>query len=333
MKINLKASLLRSIFFIAQNISVHAQTNNLPEIKLPELDYKPVLKTGWVGQYVYELHFWDSVYYKSGKYEKRLWVRTDQTKSGYIEFPREVRGAIRSNHPDKNNTTRYESWIRSGTSYAWSKINDTIKTTEPIGVMGEITVTGKAEITRAYNSKGEWVKGRLNGADMQIDHSTKKYSLAPPEVSFEMEGTEWGQETYFNPAKKVPLSRSIKYNGSPVSLKEMPEFFEGDFEEGQKEIIIRKRMPVSINMEVSVGVSSKLLTKKGYIDFYLVLKRVPLEGDDKSNKSVSTNTTPVTEQEPEKMDEQNNAPEKNTKKKRGLGGLRNKVNGIIGKNL
>jgi hypothetical protein len=303
-----------------------AQTNNLPEMKFPELEYKPSITTGWVGQYVYELHFWDSIYHKSGKYEKRLWVRTDQTMSGYIEFPTEVKSAIRVNQPDKYNAQRYQSWIRSGTSYAWVKIIDTLKRTEPLGVLGDLTVTGKKETTTAFSSKGQWIKGRLGGADMQIDYTTKKYSLSPPAVSFEIEGTEWGQETYFNPAKKVPINRSVQYNGSYISLKEMPDFFEGDFEEGQKEITIRKRIPVTINMEVGSGSSTKLLTKKGFLDFYLVLRKAPFAGGDASNKSAAVLDKPVViEAEKEKINEENNQQEATNSKKPNLSYIKKKI--------
>jgi hypothetical protein len=317
-------------------VSSAQKKDTLPLMKFPEIaEYKPSIKAGWVGQYVYELHFWDSLYHKSGKYEKRLWVRADQTMTGYIEFPTEVKGAIRVNQPDKYNATRYESWIRSGTSYTWSNINDTIKKTDLIGVMGELTVTGKREITTAFSTKGQWVKGRLSNADMQIDHTTKKYSLAPPVVSFQMEGTEWGQETYFNPAKKVPINRSVTYNGSPVSLAEIPEFFEGEFEDNQKEIIIRKRIPVTINMEVDMGSTTKLLTKKGFLDFYLVLKKAPFNNTDKANQSavsqpVNAGTIENTSVNSNEATNTKN-PEKNTIKNNRMS-LRNKIKKVIGGN-
>ena len=50
----------------------------------------------------------------------------------------------------------------------------------------------------------------MNNADLQIDHTEKKYSLAVPVVTFSIEGSEWGEEIYFNPAKKVPFSRTDK---------------------------------------------------------------------------------------------------------------------------
>jgi hypothetical protein len=110
-----------------------------------------------------------------------------------------------------------------------------------------------------------------------------------------MEGTEWGQEIYFNPAKKVPISRSVQYtvSGTTISLKELPEFFEGDFEEGQKEIVIRKRIPVTMDMQVDFGNSTKLLTKKGFLDFYLVLRKLPIAESNTKNKSASTPDKPA----------------------------------------
>lgn len=107
-----------------------------------------------MGQYVYELHFWDSLYHKNGKYEKRLWVRTDQTKSGYLEFSTEVKGAIRVNQPDKYNPQRYQSWIRSGTSYGWSKINDTVKRTDPIVLREKLPLLEKWKPLRHFVQMG-----------------------------------------------------------------------------------------------------------------------------------------------------------------------------------
>jgi hypothetical protein len=164
----------------------------------------------------------------------------------------------------------------------------------------------------------------------------KKYSLAPPVVSLEMEGTEWGQEIYFNPAKKVPISRSVQYtvSGTMISLKELPEFFEGDFEEGQKEIVIRKRIPVTMDMQVDFGNSVKLLTKKEFLDFYLVLRKAPFAGGDTKNKPASTPEKPATtEPEKEKTTEAVTAPATNPKKKPGLDGVKNKVKKVNRKQL
>lgn len=314
---------------------LQAQTAALPGMKMPDIPYKPSIKNGWVGQYVYELHFFDSLYHKNGNYEKRLWMRADNTYSGYIEFPTEVKGAIRSNQPDKYNASRYESWIGSGTHNSWSLINDTIRRTEPIGVMGSISVTGKMESTSICSSNGSWLKGWMNNADMQIDHSTKKYSLAVPVVTFDIDENIYGQETYFNPAKKVPFSRNnkgTKSNFSVVPLKpEGWDFIEDKFDDNQKEIVIRKRIPVSMGMEVDLGTTTKLLTKNGYVDFYLVLKRVALDEKTSGNKPVATNSNPAAEPPQQKAAAKNTDVPASTNKT-GLNGLKKKISNIIRNN-
>lgn len=209
MKIILSFIILLPLLFFFNNNSF-AQAQTLPEIKFPEIEYKPSFKKGWVGQYVYELHFFDSLYYKNGKYEKRLWLRADNTHTGYIEFPTEAKGAIRSNQPDKNNPARYESWIGSGTRYSWSVVNDTLKRTDPIGVMGSISVIGKTERTQVYYSKGEWIKGWMNNADMQIDHTEKKYSLAIPVVTFDTMEMNGGRKFILILPQKYPSAEMKK---------------------------------------------------------------------------------------------------------------------------
>ncbi len=315
---------------------LQAQTVALPEMKMPDIPYKPSIKKGWVGQYIYELHFFDSLYHKNGNYEKRLWMRADNTFSGYIEFPTEVKGAIRSNQPDKYNATRYESWIGSGTHNSWSLINDTIRRTEPIGSMGSISVTGKMESNTIYSSNGSWLKGWMNNADMQIDHSTKKYSLAVPVVTFDIDENIYGQETYFNPAKKVPFSRNsrgTKGNFSIVPLSpEGWDFIEDKFDDNQKEIIIRKRIPVTMGMEVAQGNTTKLLTKKGFVDFYLVLKKLFLDEKAAISKPEAINTKPATAEAPQQKTTDKNPGTPASTNKPGLNGLKKKVSNIIRNN-
>ena len=50
---------------------------------------------------------------------------------------------------------------------------------------------------------------------------------------------------------------------------------QGDFKEGQQEIIIRKRIPLLLQQTASrAGKDIKLSAAKGYMDFYMVLKRI-----------------------------------------------------------
>jgi hypothetical protein len=262
-------------------MSSFAQMEVLPEMKFPEIEYKPTIKKGWVGQYVYELHFEGKSSLKTPKAEIPLYrVKTDRTHTGYVEFPTEIRGAIRSNQPDKNNKERYESWIRKGTSKSWSKVMDSLKSVYYLGAMVDFVNIGIMEKNTVHNSNGNWVQGAMYNCDMQIDHTEGKYSFAMPYVSFEMDEEEWGVETNFNPPKKEPFqnknkktleSRNLTYLG-------MGEWgtITGSFQKDQKEIIIRKR--ISVLLQASTyekgGKEVKLPAVKGHMDFYLVLKKI-----------------------------------------------------------
>jgi hypothetical protein len=327
-----------SVLFLTSS-SLFAQTNNLPEIKLPDIPYKPSITKGWVGQYVYELHFDGKSSLKTARGEVPYYrIKSDRIHTGYVEFPTEVRGAIRSNQPDKYNKERYESWIRSGSSTSWSKIADTIKTILYTGRMGDIANTGTMETNYARNSNGNWVEGWMDGCDMQIDHTTGLYSFTLPGVSFETEEDIWGVETTFKPSTKKPFQRKNKArlgNTNVTYLQiDQPEFIIDSFKKDQKEIVIRKRIPVLLQQTTTQGIKDiKLPAVKGFMDFYLVLRKMPLPEEGKSNNSTSTTTKPtISEQVTQKTSEQTNVPENNTKKKPGLGGVRSKIGGVIRNN-
>jgi hypothetical protein len=261
-------------------MSSSAQTQTLPEMKFPEIEYKPAIKIGWVGQYVYELHFDGKTSLKTPKAEVPLYrVKTDRIHTGYVEFPTEIRGAIRSNQPDKNNKERYESWIRKGTSKSWSKVVDTVKSVEYLGVMGDFVNIGTMEKNTVHNSNDNWVQGAMYNCDMQIDYTEGKYSFAMPYVSLEMDEEEWGVETYFKPAKNVPFQRKIKTrlesrNMSSLQLGEWG-LITGSFQKAQKEIVIRKRIPFLLQpVTIQKGKEVKLPAVNGFMDFYLVLKKI-----------------------------------------------------------
>lgn len=272
-----KAILSISIILLRLTV-VHAQP--LTELKLPEIEYKPALKKGWVGQYVYEMHFDGKSSLKSAKGEVPYYrIKSDRIHTGYVEFPTEVKGAIRSNQPDKNNTERYESWIRSGSSKSWSKITDSIKTVLFTGSMGDIVQTGTIETNYARNSKDNWIQGGMSGCDMQIDYTTGQYSFSLPVAYFETEEEIWGVETRFKPESKKPFQRKNKagLNNTNVTYLQfdMPEFITDTFQKGQKEIVIRKRIPVLLQQTTTQGTKDvKLPPVKGFMDFYLVLKKM-----------------------------------------------------------
>jgi len=252
-----------------------AQDKPLPDIKLPEIPYKPAIKKGWVGQFVYTLHFNDSTGTGKGKNKVYYHVIVNRTNSGYVEFPTEIRGAIRSNQPDKNNVQRYESWIGSGTKNAWSKHDEIDTVIVPTALLGRDGITGQLQKYYRYNSDSNWIKGFISNTDLQIDHVTGKYSFAVPLVEYTLEGTETMYETVYSPSKKNTINRKDNKqqrltNLSYLSIGEW-NLLEGSFKEGQTEIIIRQRIPVSLDQSYN---DKKLPVKKGFMEFYLVLKKV-----------------------------------------------------------
>jgi hypothetical protein len=255
--------------------NLFAQEKNLPEIKLPEISYKPNLKKGWVGQFVYQLNFNDSTGTGKGKNRVYYHLIINRTNSGYVELPTEIRGAIRSNQPDKNNAQRYESWIGSGTKNCWSKHDQTDTAVVPSGSMVTDAITGRLEKFSRYTSGSDWVKGWISHTDLQIDHTTGKYSFAVPFVDYYLEGDEAMLETTFQPEKKKLSNRKENKSHGLTNLSYLGfgewNKLEGSFKEGQQEIIIRERIPVVLGQSYN---NNKLPVKKGFMDFYLVLKKV-----------------------------------------------------------
>jgi len=252
-----------------------AQDKKLPEVKLPELDYKPAIKKGWVGQFVYQLIFNDSTGGGKGKDRVYYHVIINRTNSGYVELASEVRGAIRSNQPDKNNVQRYESWINSGTKNSWNKHDEIDTVIVPVGVQVSMAITGRLEKYSRYTSGDNWVKGWITNTDLQIDHTTGKYSFAVPLVNYDLEGDETAIEYTFKPEKKDIRNKKENKNHGLANHPSLTvgewNILEGSFTEGQKEIIIRERIPVILQPSHN---DKKLPAKKGFIDFYLVLKKV-----------------------------------------------------------
>ncbi len=258
-----------------------AQTQALPEMKLPAIDYKPTIKKGWAGQYVYQINFDDTSTAKNDPYKTYYSVKANCTYSGYIEFPTEVRGAIRVNQPDKYNATRWESWIRSGTSSSFSNVDVLVKSLEPHAATPVSGITGTIEKTMTLSSGSEWIKGWMFNCDMQIDHTEGKYSFAVPYVNYDLKG---GKEQYiittFRPAKKDTVIKEMNTRHDFRDYKYVNtggdwEFVTGNFKQGQTEIVIRERIPFVLQQAVTRnGKDIKLSAAKGFMDFYLVLKKV-----------------------------------------------------------
>lgn len=255
--------------------NLSAQEKTLPEIKLPELPYKPTIKKGWVGQYVYQFGFNDSTKGGKGKDKVYYHIIVNRTNSGYVELSSEVRGAIRSNQPDKNNVQRYESWISSGTKNSWSKHDETDTVIAPTARLGTDGIIGRLEKYYRYTTDSNWVKGWVTNTDLQIDHITGKYSFGVPLPEYNLEGDETIVEIIFTPAKKDVRKRKNTKSHKLTNVDYITfsdwSLVEGAFKEGQQEIIIRERIPVKLEPSHN---DKKLPAKKGFIDFYLVLKKI-----------------------------------------------------------
>lgn len=269
---------LLSLILLAAANPLYAQDKPLPEIKMPDIPYKPLVKKGWVGQFVYSLKFNDSTGTGKGKNRVYYHVIVDRLNSGFVELSNEVRGAIRRNQPDKNNVQRYECWIGSGTKNTWNKHDETDTVIVPTGQQGRDGITGRLERFYRYTSDTNWVKGFLTNADLQIDYETGKYSLAVPFVDYKLEGTETMIETVYSTGKKTSkINKDNKTHGiSNVAWLTTGEWMmlEGDFKKGQNEISIRQRIPVALEQYYN---EKKLPVKKGFIEFYMVLKKVPFD--------------------------------------------------------
>ncbi len=268
-----------AILLLMSTTGIQAQTETLPDMTFPSLPYTPKLKKGWVGQYVYEIKMDGKSAGLTGVNETWYSVKANNQHSGFIEFPMEVRGAIRVNQPDKNNGTRWESWIRSGSSKSWSNVDVLIQTLQPMAGLAKDGITGKLEKTFRYGTGGTWADGWLDNTDLQIDHTEGKYSFAVPYVSYKAPGTEKQVNTVYKPLKVDSLTKemSLTHDFRDLIFVQFPEWniVTGDFKEGQQEIIIRKRIPLLLQQTASrAGKDTKLSAAKGYMDFYMVLKRI-----------------------------------------------------------
>ncbi|MBL7731033.1 MAG: hypothetical protein JNM88_07640 [Chitinophagaceae bacterium] len=262
------------------NVQAQVQKDTLPPMKLPAIPCQPKQTKGWSGQFVYEIHFDGESSGMLGKFKQYYKVKADCIHSGYIEFPTEVRGAIRVNQPDKNNTARWESWIRSGTTFTCSNVDVTISSAEQTSRMGSDAITGTVEKKATWSTNGGWAKGWLSNTDLQIDHTTGTYTFAVPFLDYEQSG---GKQqfitTTFNPAKKDSVVKDLdnRHGMNDLFYVQYGEWdmVTGSFQEGQKEITIRKRIPMQLQQTIRRGTKDiKLSAAKGYMDFYLVLRRI-----------------------------------------------------------
>ena len=91
---------------------------------LPPMPKAPEVKNGWLGTYTYTVKLKGS---GNQPNPYSYYASFHRVHTGFVEFTREVRGAIRVNQPDKYNKDRWESWLSNGTKKSWNYINDTLK--------------------------------------------------------------------------------------------------------------------------------------------------------------------------------------------------------------
>lgn len=273
------------LFFVIFISSAHAQA--LPEMTFPKIDYSPNVSKGWVGQYVYEIKFEGRQALKPSKFDYLYDIKIDRVHTGFVELTSEVRAAIRTNQPDKNNAARWESWIPIGTKKtSWSMQDEFIKTAQAAFPRLSAAATDKfstlvqVERNIQYTTNGNWVNGRTHYVDLQIDHTEGKYTLAVPSVEFSLEGEQWGVKIAPDGKTTAPYREKIKGNlthqGSMILQPIDWDILDGKFAEGQKEIVIRRRIPVKYAPEAfdERGKKYQLPPTNGFIDFYMVLKKV-----------------------------------------------------------
>lgn len=264
-----------------------ANAQTLPEIAFPSVPYTPKVSKGWVGQYVYEIKFEGKQNLKPTKFDYLYDIKINRVHTGFVELTSEVRGAIRTNQPDKNNGARWESWIPIGTKKtSWSMQDEFIKTATAAFPKLSAAATDKystlvqVERNIQYTTNGNWVNGRTHYVDLQIDHVEGKYTLAVPKVEFSLEGEEWGIKIAPDGKTTAPYREKNKgdltHQGS-VTLSPIEwDILSDSFTENQREIVIRKRIPVKYAPESfeERGKKYQLPATTGFMDFYLVLKRV-----------------------------------------------------------
>lgn len=273
------------LIFVVLAASAAAQT--LPEMTFPNVSYTPKVGKGWVGQYVYEIKFAGKQSLKPWKFEHSYDIKIDRVHTGFVELTSEVRGAIRTNQPDKNNASRWESWIPIGTKKtSWSMQNEFIKTMTSaypnLSSAASDKFSSLLQIERniQFNTNGGWVNGRTHYVDLQIDHVDGKYTLAVPKVEFSLEGESWGIKIAPDGKSTTPFREKINGNlthqGAMIHSPLEWDILDGKFTEGQREIVIRKRIPVKYAPESfeERGKKHQLPPTAGFMDFYLVLKKV-----------------------------------------------------------
>lgn len=280
--------ILTVILFICGGLTL-VGAQSLPPLTVPKLDYTPSVKKGWVGQYVYQIEFDGKQTLKPTKFEHSYELKIRRIHSGFVELTSEIRGAIRTNQSDRNNGTRWESWIPIGKKEtSWSLVDEFIRTTYSSfpslasAAADKYPVLRQIEKNIRYSSNGTWVRGRTHYVDLQIDHLEGKFSLAVPKVEYTLDGEQWGTKFLSGSSEPTTYRETLKSNldndhqGSHILLPIDWDIVNGTYSEGQKEIVIRRRIPVKFEPGPFEERNKKfqLPATTGFMDFYLLLKKV-----------------------------------------------------------
>jgi len=262
--------------------SFHTTPKQMPALTmadtLPPMPKAPEVKNGWLGTYTYTVKLKGS-----GNQPKpySYYASFHRVHTGFVEFTREVRGAIRVNQPDKYNKDRWESWLSNGTKKSWNYINDTLKAVSVITSDACCrTPHDHLRVIRAGDAKN-WKEGFTHNMDLQIDHLTGTYILSVPLATTDAQDHEqW--KVRKDAAPKNNYLRDVDETRT-MTFKTYQQMNEADtimgtFRKGQKEIVINRNAPFIYEELLWHDDNGKavFITPKstGTVEFKLVLKRI-----------------------------------------------------------
>ncbi len=250
---------------------------------LPIIDYAPLVKRGWVGQYVYRLNY-------KGKGNMpapfRYDVSYNRVHTGFVELSREINAAIRVNQADKNNATRWESWIAEGKKPSWNNVHDSIQQVTVITSDKCCRTPHNHQLIVTTGSNEAYTKGETYFADLQIDRQTGTWILSVPKTMFKADLWEqWkvvGKKlnNYIREKEENMKGKNMKLQDVGDDLQGMKTWdtITGIIKPGQREIILRRSIPLAYSHYLWHTDNGKevLITPvaKGSMEFTLTLKRV-----------------------------------------------------------
>jgi hypothetical protein len=245
---------------------------------LPLLPEESNVKRGWVGQFLYKVKL-----NGRGTQPKpySYYVNYHRIHTGYIELSSEIKGAMRTNTPDRYNEKRWESWIPQGSKKSWNYINDSLhQVTVITSDQCCLTPHDNFRIIKA-GSVSQLKQGITHGYDLQIDYNTGTYILSMPIVRCNAQQTEiW----YVNKDAK-PKNNYLR-NVNETSTEEFKTYgyfnahdtIMGYISRGQKEIVIRRTASIYYEEYLYHDAKGKAVnitpSTKGTVEFILTLKRV-----------------------------------------------------------